>query len=141
MRTIFLLVILLAACSPTTSDTVPGRWYTAKEVERGAALYQRHCATCHRDDGGGTVDWRTPDPNGNYPPPPLNGTAHTWHHPMSVLDATIADGGAGVGGVMPGFAAALDEEDRRAIIAWFQDLWSEDIYRRWQEIDARSVEP
>lgn len=42
---------------------------------------------------------------------------------------------------MPGFAAALGEEDRRANVAGYQVLWREDIYRRWQEIDARSVQP
>jgi hypothetical protein len=38
---------------------------------------------------------------------------------------------------MPGFAAALIEEERMSIIAWFQSLWSDDIYERWQSIDAR----
>ncbi len=72
------------------------------------------------------------------PPPPLNGTAHTWHHPLEVLDNSIANGGVEFGGVMPGFAEALNEDERMKIIAWFQSLWSEDIYERWQSINARS---
>ncbi len=108
------------------------------QVEIGAPLYQAHCAVCHAADGSATDEWRTPDALGNYPPPPLNGTAHTWHHPLAVLDDTIANGGIRFGGVMPGFAPVLSAEERLAIIAWFQSLWPDEIYARWAEIDQRS---
>jgi len=132
--------LLLAACSDNAPDEepVPGRWYTRTQVATGEPLYQLHCATCHAADGNATAQWRTPDAAGHYPPPPLNGTAHTWHHPLELLDSTIADGGIALGGVMPGFAATLPQDDRLAIIAWFQSLWSDDIYRRWQQIEERS---
>ena len=39
---------------------------------------------------------------------------------------------------MPGFGAVLEESERLAVIAWVQSLWSDDIYRRWEEIDTRS---
>ena len=131
------LLFLITACSGNAPETVPGRWYTAAQVESGNSLYQLHCAVCHADDGSATPEWRTPDAAGNYPPPPLNGTAHTWHHPIEMLDRTIANGGIEFGGVMPGFAAVLDEDQRLAIIAWFQSLWSDDIYERWRLIDER----
>ena len=93
------LVLLLAACSGDAPDEDPvrGRWYTATQVETGKSLYQMHCATCHAADGSATAQWRTPDAAGNYPPPPLNGTAHTWHHPLELLDITLADGGIALG--------------------------------------------
>jgi mono/diheme cytochrome c family protein len=130
--------ILLVSCAEPVQETVPGRWYTAEQVTAGEPLYQTFCAQCHAADGSATADWRTPDSAGIYPPPPLNGTAHTWHHPLEVLDGTIANGGIEFGGVMPGFAASLNAAERLAIIAWFQSLWSDDIYRRWEEIDGRS---
>ena len=136
--TAVLLLVLIAACADSAPESVPGRWYTAEQVEAGAPLYQSWCAQCHAADGSATTDWRTPDTNGNYPPPPLNGTAHTWHHPLEVLTDTIAEGGAAFGGVMPGFGHVLDEADRLAIVAWIQSLWNDDIYRRWEEIDNRS---
>nr|NIV18536.1 cytochrome c [Woeseiaceae bacterium] len=40
--------------------------------------------------------------------------------------------------VMPGFAEILSGDERLAIIAWFQSLWPDEIYARWQEIDQRS---
>ena len=142
MRSMFFLTlaVLLFACAGERDGEppVPGRWYTAAQVEQGAPLYQTYCAACHAADGSATPDWRTPLEDGNYPPPPLNGTAHTWHHPLEVLDRTIANGGAEFGGVMPGFGAVLRPEERLAIVAWFQSLWSDEIYARWAEIDARS---
>ena len=134
-----LCLYIVSACSENVPDqeTVPGRWYTATQVVSGEALYETHCAICHASDASATVEWRTPDAAGNYPPPPLNGTAHTWHHPLEVLDNTIGNGGIAFGGVMPGFAEALNEEERMSIIAWFQSLWFDDIYERWQSIDAR----
>lgn len=133
MLTIFLL---LACSSPHTP--VEGRWYSQEQVNAGEPLYQAYCSSCHGADGSATAEWRTVDSAGNYPPPPLNGTAHTWHHPLAVLDATIVAGGAEFGGLMPGFGTVLAEEDRWAIIAWLQSLWSNEIYQRWQEIDKRS---
>lgn len=134
------LLVLASGCnrSPAPEATVPGRWYTASQVAAGAPLYATYCAACHAADGSATADWRTPDASGNYPPPPLNGSAHTWHHPLVMLDQTIAEGGAPYNGVMPGFGAVLAPDERLAVIAWFQSLWSDDIYRRWLAIEDQS---
>jgi mono/diheme cytochrome c family protein len=136
------LLLLVSGCTEAVVEGTPvaGRWYTEELVAAGAPLYQLYCAACHAADGSATAEWRTPDAAGNYPPPPLNGTAHTWHHPLEVLDDTIVNGGVQFGGVMPGFGAVLDVEQRRAIIAWIQNLWSDEIYARWREIEARSTE-
>jgi mono/diheme cytochrome c family protein len=135
-----LFLFTVSACTPNAPEqaTVPGRWYTEAQVEAGESLYQVHCAVCHAADGSATTDWRTPDPSGHYPPPPLNGTAHTWHHPLDILEQTIANGGIAFGGVMPGFASALPRDDRLAVIAWIQSLWPDDIYASWESIDERS---
>ena len=135
-RTI-LPLIALAACTDAGTP-VDGRWYTQEQVAAGEPLYQAYCAACHAADGSATSEWRTPNPDGNYPPPPLNGTAHTWHHPLEMLDDTIINGGVAFGGVMPGFGEVLSADDRYAIIAWFQSLWSDEIYAKWQEIEARN---
>jgi mono/diheme cytochrome c family protein len=135
-----ILLVFLAACSepPPQGTAVAGRWYTVEQVELGGQLYQEHCAVCHAADGSSTAEWRTPDADGIYPPPPLNGTAHTWHHPREMLDFTIVNGGAEFGGVMPGFGALLDESQRHAVVAWIQNLWSDEIYTNWKAIDERS---
>ena len=38
---------------------------------------------------------------------------------------------------MPGFAGVLDEDQRLAVVAYIQSWWTDDIYARWSEINAR----
>jgi mono/diheme cytochrome c family protein len=113
------------------------RWYTEQQVELGRSLFLTHCEACHGERAEATTQWRKTDANGNYPPPPLNGTAHAWHHPLVVLEQTVAIGGIPIGGVMPRFAETLGKQEIRATIAFFQNFWSDEIYARWLEIDSR----
>lgn len=134
------ILLVVSACAPDKPPETPveGRWYTHEQVSRGKPLFAQHCAACHGEFGQGLAeDWRKTDADGNYPPPPLNGTAHTWHHPTEVLLRTIENGGVPLGGVMPPFGAVLDEPQSLEIIAYFQSLWTDDVYARWQEIDSR----
>lgn len=133
-------VFVLAACGSGEPNvaTVPGRWYAAAQVDTGRALYVYHCAVCHGADGSATADWRTPGPDGHYPPPPLNGSAHTWHHPLEVLDKSIKNGGSEFGGVMPSFGASVNKNQRQAIIAFIQNWWPDEIYAKWNDIEQRN---
>ena len=135
------IVISFAGCAPAAppESAVEGRWYTHEQVGRVRDLNQQHCAVCHGRLGEGLAeDGKTPDANGNYPPPPLNGTAHTCHPPTDILLRTIENGGVPLGGVMPAFGSALNEDEAHEVIAYFQSLWTDDIYARWAEINERS---
>lgn len=107
------------------------RWYSEEQVARGEKLFRQNCAICHGQNAEATPNWKQTDANGNYPPPPLNGTAHAWHHDLDLLRRTIREGGKALGGVMPGFADRLDAGEIDSIIAFFQSKWTDDIYRRW----------
>lgn len=117
---------------------VETRWYTQEQVAAGALLYRDNCATCHKKNAEGTPEWKTRDANGKLPPPPLNGTAHTWHHPLDVLRTVVRRGGVPLGGSMPGFAEKLDQQQIDAILAWVQSHWSDEIYAIWRERDLAS---
>ena len=140
-----MLLVLVSACRNSTppeeagaaGEPVPGRWYTQAQVDAGRPLYRANCASCHGVDGSATDDWRKTDANGNYPPPPLNGSAHTWHHPLEVLTETIELGGAPYDGLMPAFGHVIDADGRLAIVAYSQSWWSDEIYVRWSDIDSR----
>lgn len=98
-----------------------GRWYTHEQVSRGKPLFARHCAVCHGERGQGLAeDCRKIDASGNYSPPTLNGTAYTRHHPTEVLLRTIEKGGVPLSGVIPAFGSALNEDEAREVIAYFQ---------------------
>lgn len=115
-----------------------GRWYFPEQAERGKAVFAANCAVCHGNNAEATPYWKTPNDRGNYPPPPLNGSAHAWHHPLSILGRTIYFGGAPVGGQMPAFKDKLTESDIIDVIAHFQSYWSNDIYDRWLQIENNS---
>ena len=125
--------LLWLSFSSSSPATIKGRWYTAVQVSHGEELYTAHCLTCHGVRGRATPNWRERLPNGDYPPPPLNGTAHTWHHPLAQLRRTLADGGAPFGGTMPPFRNTLNREDRDAVLAYIQSLWPERVYRLWEQ--------
>ncbi|MGH1438638.1 MAG: c-type cytochrome [Cellvibrionaceae bacterium] len=114
------------------------RWYFSEQAKRGELTFSNNCAACHGRNAEATPHWKTPDANFNYPPPPLNGSAHAWHHPLSVLGSTIYHGGAPVGGQMPSFKDSLSESEIIDVIAYFQSYWSDDIYNRWLEIEKSS---
>lgn len=111
------------------------RWYTPEQVSRGKTTFQENCAVCHGANAEATSDWKTPDGNGHYPPPPLNGSAHAWHHPLRLLASTVYHGGEPVGGQMPAFKDTLSETEIIDVIASFQSYWSDEIYQRWLDME------
>ena len=124
------LGMFLGVMQLATADT--GRWYTQEQVGRGAGIYAQNSANCHGANAEATPNWREPNADGKYPPPPLNGTAHTWHHPLDVLRRTIRTGGVPLGGVMPPFKDKLSAQDIDSVIAFFQSKWSDEVYSTWQ---------
>lgn len=132
-------LLVVAGCGAGTpdADSVPGRWYTQEQVKIGRSLFLTHCSRCHGVRGEGTADWRRTDANGNYPPPPLDGSAHAWHHPLPVLERTVLQGGVLLGGVMPGFSNVLNDDEVLATVAYFQSYWSDEVYGQWHKMNAR----
>jgi mono/diheme cytochrome c family protein len=110
----------------------------AAKVARGAQLYKANCAVCHGANAEGAPNWHRPGPDGKYPAPPLNGTGHDWHHPTSALKWTIREGTGKLGGNMPAWKDKLTDGDIEAVIAWFQSLWPEEVYKNWALMDAKA---
>ncbi len=110
---------------------IVGRWYTQSQIDLGQTLYAGDCAICHGIKAEETVHWKQKLPDGSYPPPPLNGTAHAWHHSMSTLMRTIDNGGIPLGGKMPGFKGKFNDKEKISLISYFQNFWSDEIYQAW----------
>jgi len=129
-----LFLLFVAACGENaeSEQKIPGRWYSQSQADKGQIVYEKTCIECHGTQAQGiTADWKKTLPDGSYPPPPLNGTAHAWHHPMKLLKRTINTGGIPIGGKMPAFKDVLIDEDKDNVIAYFQSLWSNKIYNAW----------
>ena len=107
------------------------KWYSKTQVEQGKVLFIENCAFCHGKKAEKTIIWKKPLRDGSYPPPPLNGNAHAWHHPKSQLKRIISNGGKMYDGKMPAFKEVLSSQQQDAVIAYFQDFWTDDIYETW----------
>jgi len=101
-------------------------------IVAGASLYQRHCAECHGMDAEGDANWRQRNADGNYPPPPLNGQGHAWHHSKQRLIEMIAEG-SGPRGDMPAWEGKLSGSEMESIVAWLQAQWPDMVYDVWHE--------
>jgi mono/diheme cytochrome c family protein len=140
------VVLTLASCSesgkpldnPAVSVTTPARVTDAGQLTRGAEVYRAHCAACHGSHAQGAPRWQQLGPDGKYPAPPLDGSAHAWHHPLASLKDTIRNGTQRLGGSMPPWRGKLTEAEIEAVIAYFHSLWPEEIYRAWADIDRRA---
>ncbi|MDQ7017274.1 MAG: cytochrome c [Gammaproteobacteria bacterium] len=146
IKMVFMLSVLtlfLSACGNEEKEAVKNkqteqRWYTKAQVTEGAGLYRSNCAMCHKVDASGTHNWKEPLANGKYPPPPLNGDAHAWHHSLAALKRTIKKGGVALGGTMPAFGNRLNDAQIEAILAWVQTHWSDRIYQTWSQRNAQN---
>ncbi len=117
------------AATGAKAKATPPRPVDFTQVMNGAKLYAAHCAQCHGPRAEGVVKWRQRDADGNFPPPPLNGTAHAWHHPKRQLMKTIQNGGR----TMPPFANKLSESEMSNIVDWMVSLWPDEVYALWAE--------
>jgi mono/diheme cytochrome c family protein len=129
------LVMLLALGLPFNLNAAE-RWYSQGQVDNGRVVFNTNCAICHGAEAAGTPDWRKPMADGRYSPPPLNGTAHGWHHPLKALRRQINQGGAKFGGWMPAFADSVADKQVDEVIAYIQSLWPDEIYSAWLKNDA-----
>jgi mono/diheme cytochrome c family protein len=122
--TILLSALLLTSCF---GDDAP-----ISNAQLGQVTFEKNCATCHGKDGEGVVkDWKKRQADGNYPAPPVNGSAHAWHHSPKTLLSTINNGGAKLGGQMPAFKDQLSEEEKQALLDYMYSLWPKDIQAKY----------
>lgn len=128
-RTLFFLMLMTLTLNSFAAEA--DRWYSNQQVDRGEVVFRENCSVCHGPNAEATADWKQRDANGNFPPPPLNGSAHAWHHDLALLRRTVGEGGKALGGVMPAFADRLSAEDIDSAIAFFQSKWPEEVYRKW----------
>lgn len=108
------------------------RKYDLAQLQRGAALFEAHCASCHGDKGQGkTLPWNVRQPDGFYPPPPLDDSAHAWHHAAEVLARVVRDGSPPGQGKMPAWKGKLSEQDITDVVVYITSLWSDEKYQLW----------
>lgn len=128
--------------SRTRADDAPlDRKLNPAQVARGKAVYEAHCMECHGPGGKGQPgDWRIRDADGYFPPPPLDDSAHAWHHPTVALLETIRNGSPQGQGRMPAWKGKLSEQEMQDGVAYIKSLWSDPVYRLWWRMEQQSLE-
>lgn len=123
--------------SSSSSGLMPQRSYDEAQLALGKQVFDDNCSVCHGDNAQGAKDWHQRNPDGSFPPPPLNGTGHAWHHSLDVLYDVIANGSQPGQGNMPAWKDKLSQEQIEATIMWFQSLWPDQVYASWYEMQQR----
>ncbi|SCY38066.1 Cytochrome C oxidase, cbb3-type, subunit III [Nitrosospira sp. Nl5] len=138
-----------SAVEPTPSAAVPvtppknlaARNLDPEKIKRGEAVYQANCAACHGPKGEATPGWRIPGADGRYPPPPLDDSAHAWHHSTETLERMIREGSPADGGGMPAWEGKLTNQQIDDVIVWIKSLWSDEVYEVWDKEIEHKPEP
>lgn len=132
MKTLIILASTLILTGCFDSDDVQEK--VENSVQLGKATFDKNCVACHGKGAQGlTGDWKKRLENGKFPAPPLNGTAHAWHHSPTVLMNTINNGGAKLGGWMPAFKDQLSEKEKQAVLNYIHDLWPQEIQKKYDQ--------
>ena len=127
---IVMTIVLLTGCDSQTNANHAR--FPAEQLMLGEQVFTKNCQECHGVGAAGTVrEWQKRLPDGTLPAPPLNGTAHAWHHNDKVLLRTVNNGGIPLGGTMPPFKDVLSEEEKIAVLAYIKNLWPEELYQAW----------
>lgn len=115
-------------------------------VAAGRAVYERHCAVCHRVNREGQAHWQRPLPTGGYPAPPHDETGRTWHHSDRVLFEIMQQEGQasaprGSRSHMPAFKEVLADADIWAVLAYIKSRWAAHIRAEQARHNTQSPRP
>lgn len=96
-----------------------GSLTASAEPARGKQLYNQYCVSCHGADGAGQPGWQTQARGA----PPLDSSAHAWHHEDAQLLTMILDKPA-PDSLMPAWRGVLTREDALDLVAYMKSLWT-----------------
>ena len=87
---IFLMIIFFTTDSLSLNHNIVGTIKKSSikttQFNEGKALYLKNCASCHKKNLSGQINWDAKlDKDGHRLAPPMNGDGHTWHHDDSTL--------------------------------------------------------
>lgn len=109
-----LTVLIVGQIKPSS-----GSLTASAQPAHGKALYDKNCAVCHGPGGRGLPGWQYQARGA----PPLDSSAHAWHHEDEQLLAMILDKPA-PDSVMPAWRGVLSREEALDILAYIKSLWS-----------------
>ena len=141
MRSSILLAAAMAfaaaAAAHATADGPPP--LDPAIVEKGRAIYERQCASCHGLEGEGAPNWQQRNAQGELPAPAHDLEGHTWKHSDAMLYRIVREGWRDPFNkterlTMPAFKEVLSPKEIRAVITYLKTLWTPKQRRfQWEE--------
>lgn len=126
-KNLFLAAVLLLAFNVnfvSVAQAETGKPPDLNAAERGKALYEKFCASCHgvRGEGEPPVPWgiRRPD---YILAPALDDSQHAWHHSDGNLVKMILNGSSRTQR-MPSWQNVLTEPQANDLVHYIKSLWS-----------------
>ncbi len=120
-RVVNILVLLML---PAIVAAETGKAPDPASAERGAKLYKKYCVSCH---GVKAIGEQIPPPMlrspDYFPAPPLDDTAHAWHHSDENLVKTILEGSPRTKR-MPAWKVTMTKKQVEDVVAYIKSLWS-----------------
>ena len=97
---------------------------TAEKIDRGRQLFEENCQECHgiRGVGERPDDMYAEDEFG-FVAPPLDNSAHGWHHSDQGIVETILNGSERNERMIP-WKDNLSREDAESVVTYIKSLWS-----------------
>ena len=137
------IITLASACGSDDGSDTRSVADSADPVERGERIFGTYCASCHGDTGEGQPHWNITKSDGTLPPPPLNGSGHTWHHGDGTLYKQVKFGGGyldlpGFKSGMPAFDETLSHQEIVDVLAYVKSLWADQTIRGMSIPDAQA---
>ena len=120
---IALVMFVLGVISYThfsSSSSNGGLEASTTTVAKGETLYNTNCSICHGIKGSGVID----EKSRTFLAPPLDDSAHAWHHTDDNLVDVILNGSPRNPGMIA-WKSILSEDDARAIVAYIKSIWSQ----------------
>ena len=129
-----IIIVSIALFLTGCFDNSEAKTINQDSIKLGKSTFEENCMSCHGKNAAGiTKNWQKKLANGKYPAPPLNGTAHAWHHSPKQLLMTINNGGKKLGGWMPGFKDKLTSDEKQGLLDFMYSLWPNNIKKIYDE--------
>lgn len=117
-------VVLASGVTYLVAGREPAPPYSKELAAKGETLYGQYCVNCHGENavGENPADIYEQDEQGNFVAPPLNGTAHSWHHTDEALVKSILEGSER-NPRMAAWKETLTTEDAEALVEYIKSYW------------------
>jgi mono/diheme cytochrome c family protein len=110
-----------------TWGSFEGQLYaTAERIEAGRKLFEENCQACHGVKGVGERpdDIYATDENDLFVAPPLDDSAHAWHHSDDQLIGSILGGSPRNERMVAFKELDVSREDAESLVAYIKSLWN-----------------